>query len=297
MVQYKKGTNMPADYLFQLPSVPISTNETPTIAAFDPFTPELYLLQRQDQDLQAIFQFLKNNEWPSSLSKLTIRNLETLAPKVCFDKNKLAWIRLEDHKHPQTALWLPERYRKEALCETHDSIFARHNAALKSYIKLTTSYFWPTVYSHVLKHTQTCLRCQQCKTAKKKNQPLAPLPIPDTPNSHIHTDLFGPMVDASRRSAYILCITDAFTKYTVVTSIPNKDEQTVAKAMFEQWFCMFGIPAQIHTDGGKEFVNKLMTELCELLNIQHTKTTPYHPQCNSQVEVFNKTVKNTWLHT
>jgi hypothetical protein len=179
-------------------------------------------------------QFSKNNEWPSSLSKLTIRNLETLAPKVCFDKNKLAWIRLEDHKHPQTVLWLPERYHKEALCETHDSIFARHNAALKS------------VYSHVLKHTQTCLHCQQRKTAKKKNQPLAPLPIPDTPNSRIHTDLFGPMVDASRRSACILCITDAFTKYTVVTSIPNKDAQTVAKAMFEQWFCMFGIPAQIH---------------------------------------------------
>jgi len=170
--------------------------------------------------------------------------------KVFFYKNKLAWIRLEDHKYPHTALWLPERYRKEALCETHDSIFAGHNAALKSYLKLTTSYFWPTAYTHVLKHTQTCLRCQQCKTSKTKNQPLAPLPIPDTPNTRIHADLFGPMVDASKKSAYILCITDAFTKYAVVTSISNKDAQTVAKAIFEQWFCKFGIPDQIHTDGG-----------------------------------------------
>jgi len=277
--------------LSRLPSLPINTIEQPSIAAFDPFTPDLQLLQRQDQDLQAIFQFLKNNEWPASLTKQTIRNLATLAPKVFFDKNKLAWIRLEDHNYPRTALWLPERYRKEALCETHNSIFAGHNAALKSYLKLTTSYFWPTVYSHVLKHTQTCLRCQQRKTGKKKNQPLAPLPIPDMPNTRIHADLFGPMVDASRKSAYILCITDAFTKYAVVTSIQNKDAQTVAKAIFEQWFCKFGIPAQIHTDGGKEFVNKLLGELCELLNVQHTKTTPYHPQCNSQVKVFNKTVK------
>jgi hypothetical protein len=25
--------------------------------------------------------------------------------------------------------------------------------------------------------------------------------------------------------------------------------------------------------------------------VEHTKTTPSHPQCNAQVEVFNKTVK------
>jgi hypothetical protein len=118
------------------------------------------------------------------------------------------------------------------LCETHDSIFAGHNAAIKSYLKLITSYFWPNVYSHILHHTQTCLRCQQHNTACKKNQPLAPLPIPDMPNTSIHADLFGPMVDASRKSAYILCIMDAFTKYVVVTSIPNKDAQTVAKAIF-----------------------------------------------------------------
>jgi transposase InsO family protein len=99
------------------------------------------------------------------------------------------------------------------------------------------------------------------------------------------------MVDATRKFAYILCITHAFTKYAVVTSIPNKDAQTVAKAIFEQWFCKFGIPAQIHTDGGKEFENKLMEEFCELLNVQHTNTIQYHPQCNAQVEVFNKTVK------
>ncbi len=141
IVHYKKGTNMPADYLSRLPSLPVNTVESPTDAAFDPFTPDLQLLQCQDQDLQAIFQFLKTGHWHFSLSKHKIRVLAMLAPKVFFDKNKLAWIRLEDHKYPRMALWLPEYYRKEALCETHESIFAGHNAALKSYIKLNTSYF------------------------------------------------------------------------------------------------------------------------------------------------------------
>jgi hypothetical protein len=265
---------MPANYLSRLPLLPINSLEAPAIAAFEPFTPDLQLLQRQDQDLQAIFQFIKNGTWLDSLSKQKIRIQACFSPKVFFNKNKLAWIKLEDHHYPRTALWLPERYRKEALCETHDTIFAGHNAALKSYIKLTTSYFWPNVYSHVLTHTQTCLRCQQRKTTKKKNSPLAPLPIPDTPNTRIHADLFGPMVDESRKSAFLLCITDAFPKYTVVTSIPNNHAQTVAKAIFEQWFCKFGIPAQIHTDGGKEFMNKLLAELCEMLNAFKNYTLP-----------------------
>jgi len=107
----------------------------------------------------------------------------------------------------------------------------------------------------------------------------------------IHADLFGPMLAAGRQHKYILCITDAFTKYAMVTAVENKEAETVAKAIFSEWFCKFGIPAQIHTDGGKEFVNKLSNELFSLLNVSHTKTTPAHPQCNAQVEVFNKTVK------
>ncbi len=39
----------------------------PEIYAFDPFTPDLQMLQRQDQDLQAIFHFLKHNTWPPHL--------------------------------------------------------------------------------------------------------------------------------------------------------------------------------------------------------------------------------------
>jgi hypothetical protein len=65
----------------------------------------------------------------------------------------LAWIWLDAYKYPRKALWLPEFYRKEALCESHDQIFAGHSAAQKSYLRLTSSYFWPNVYSHVLKHS------------------------------------------------------------------------------------------------------------------------------------------------
>jgi hypothetical protein len=42
------------------------------------------------------------------------------------------------------------------------------------------------------------------------------------PNVKIHADLFGPMIGVEKKSVYILCITDAFTKYAVVTKINNR---------------------------------------------------------------------------
>jgi hypothetical protein len=48
--------------------------------------------------------------------------------------------------------------------------------------------------------------------------------------------------------------------------------------------------AIIHTDGGKEFLNKIAAELYQKLDIKTTHTAPAHPQCNSQAEVFNKSL-------
>jgi hypothetical protein len=117
--------------------------------------------------------------------------------------------------------------------------------------------------------------------------PLALLPIPQCPNLWIRADLFGPMITADSYKKFVLCITNAFTKYSVVTAIANKDAEAVADAICRKWFSKFGIPAQFCMDGGKEFVNKLSTELFQMLNVNF----PAYPQCNAQVEVYNKTVK------
>ncbi len=122
-----------------------------------------------------------------------------------YIQNKLVWVQLDDYKYPRTALYLPQKYRKMALCEAHNNQFGGHNAALKTYIRISSSYFWPKIYTDVLNHTKTCFRCQQRKPSTNKPPLLQPLPIPDRPNIRIHADLFGPMLAAGRQHKYILC--------------------------------------------------------------------------------------------
>jgi hypothetical protein len=37
--------------------------------------------------------------------------------KLFQDKNKIVWVRQNNFNYPRTALYLPMRYRKEAMCE------------------------------------------------------------------------------------------------------------------------------------------------------------------------------------
>ena len=61
--------------------------------------------------------------------------------------------------------------------------------------------------------------------------------------------------------------------------------------IYEVIFSHFGVPREIVTDNGAQFVSKSMKELTEKYGIKHCKSSPYHPQDNGQVESTNKVME------
>jgi hypothetical protein len=104
--------------------------------------------------------FRVHGQWQPDVPKARAKYLQNLAIKLFQDAHHVVWIRLDDYKYPRTALYLPEKYRKMALCEAHNHQFGSHNAALKTYIQISSLYYWPKLWSDILNHTKTCLRCQ-----------------------------------------------------------------------------------------------------------------------------------------
>ena len=109
---------------------------------------------------------------------------------------------------------------------------------------------------------------------------------PAGPNVRLHAHLFGPLKSNSG-NWHMLCMTNAFTKIAMVVHIPNKEATSVATNILNHWVYRLSAPKEMHTDGGKQFVNKQSNELWAHLGIKDTKTTMAHPQCNAQVENLN----------
>ena len=81
-----------------------------------------------------------------------------------------------------------------------------------------------------------------------------------------------------------------FTKWTESYAIPNQEATTVAEKLVTEFVCRFGVPREMHSDQGSNCESKVMTEVCKLLDIEKTRTTPLHPQSDGQVERYNRTL-------
>ena len=72
----------------------------------------------------------------------------------------------------------------------------------------------------------------------------------------LYIDLVS-MSDTMKGNGYLLMAEDSFSRYSCVYPIPNKELCTVAKVSMDQYFNIYGLQDQLHSDNGKEFVNNL----------------------------------------
>lgn len=64
----------------------------------------------------------------------------------------------------------------------------------------------------------------------------------------------------------------------------NHEANTVAKFFVTQFVCLHGLPQSFVTDCGTTFLSKVFKEVCQLLKIKQTSTSPYHPPSNGSLE-------------
>ena len=117
------------------------------------------------------------------------------------------------------------------------------------------------------------------------------MPLVDMPFKRVAVDLIDeihPPSEAGHR--YILTLVDYATRYPEAVPLKTISTEAVAEALVDM-YSRLGVPEEVLSDLGTQFVSECMQEVARLLNVKQLTTTPYHPMCNGLVEKFNGTLK------
>ena len=70
---------------------------------------------------------------------------------------------------------------------------------------------------------------------------------------------------------------DSFTGWVEIVPIPDKTSLTVARAMFYEWVCRYGVFQYLLTDQGGEFWGEVFQGLTGLVGAHHLRTSGWRP--------------------
>ena len=97
-------------------------------------------------------------------------------------------------------------------------------------------------------------------------------------------DVLRPLPKTESGNVFVLVVRDYHT-------IPDPTVELAIK-LFDEFVCRFSIPLELHSNQGRNFEAKVFHELCKILGISKTRTTPYNPKSFGMIERYNRTIAN-----
>lgn len=107
------------------------------------------------------------------------------------------------------------------------------------------------------------------------------------PMERLNVDTIGPFEPDDNGNTYVITLIDCFTRWVELYAVKDTSAKSAANVLLLH-MGRFGIPSQILSDNGSQFVNELITEFTKLIGTEHVRTLAYSKEENAIVERANK---------
>ena len=146
--------------------------------------------------------------------------------------------------------------------------------------------WWEGIDKDIETVVKSCKPCQAVRNAPPM-APLHPWLWPTKPWQRLHADFAGPF-----QGRMYLLVCDTHFKWPKIIEMKN----TTANKTIEELcklFASYGLPEQIVTDNGPQFIAEEFAAFTKGNGIKHIKSAPYHPSTNGAVERLVQTFKKS----
>ena len=179
-------------------------------------------------------------------------------------------------------LWIPRALIPKLVIDFHH--IGGHAAVTTELEELWKKYAFPLTKEELKVALQrlhlSCLHCDKYPYLLRR--PLGSIIHADKPNKVLHCDYL------KLEGAYILVLTDDFTRKLLLRYTPSADSATLVDALV-LWKGHFGLPKEfiLYSDRGSHFCSQLVKSFENLYPFQHKYAVSYCPWTNGSAESAN----------
>ncbi|TPX47565.1 hypothetical protein SeLEV6574_g02595, partial [Synchytrium endobioticum] len=223
------------------------------------------------------------NSCADALSRLPQHQPSSAEQELRLDRVLLSTIVVQDHE-----------LQEDIIAARHDAPAAGHFGMKKTLANIKRDFHWHGMRKMVKDHIHRCHTCQINKIPKHHPYGLLnPLPVPDRRWSDISMDfIVGMPIASQNKYDSILVVVDRLTKMShFMPCHSTTSAQQLAQLFLDNIFKYHGLPANIVSDRGGQFISSFWRHLCQLLDIKTNFSTARHPQSDGQTERVNAIVE------
>eukprot|EP00731_Ephydatia_muelleri_P018713 Em0011g753a len=224
---------------------------------------------RQDKELSKVMRYLQNG-WPEMVTA-ELQPYEAKKTELTIENHTLLW---------GMRVVIPRKLQAKVLSELH-----QNHPGMSRMKSLARSHVW---WPNIDRDIEACVRACECCQAIKQSIPLAPMQPwtwPERPWQRVHVDFAGPFL-----GKMFFLLMNAHSKWPEVYEMTSTTAQKTVDIL-RHIFAAYGLPEQLVSDNGPQFVAKEFEDFMLKNGIRHIRSAPYHPATNGLVERFVQSFK------